>query len=170
MAAAEIGGAPDATVGSEDATRTEGTATALARGAAAGAVGTAVMTVAQTVEMRVSGRPPSMVPGQVAAKLLRLRPKRRDLPRVSIRMHWAHGVAQGTVRALVGRATGLSGPTAGAAHFAMMWSSDALLYRALGISSWPWRWSAAELAPDLIHKGLYAMVTSAVYERLRPGR
>jgi len=106
----------------------------------------------------------------VAAKLLRLRPRRRDLPTVSIRMHWAHGVAQGTVRALVGRASGLSGPAAGAVHFAMMWSSDALLYRALGISPWPWRWSGAELAPDLAHKGLYAMVTSTVYERLRPGR
>jgi len=141
----------------------------LGRGALAGLVGTAAMTVGQGIEMRLSGRPPSMVPGQVASKLLFLRPKKKDLPKVSIRMHWAHGIAQGTMRALVGRTTGLRGPSAGAAHFGMMWSSDAVLYRVLGISPMPWRWTAAELVPDVLHKGLYAMVTSAAYERLRPG-
>jgi len=140
----------------------------LGRGALAGLVGTAAMTVAQGVEMRLSGRPPSMVPGQVASKLLFLKPKKKDLPKVSIRMHWAHGIAQGTMRALVGRTTGLTGPSAGVAHFGMMWTSDAALYRMLGISPVPWRWTAGELLPDLFHKGLYAMVTSAAYERLRP--
>ena len=106
----------------------------LGRGALAGLVGTAAMTVAQGVEMRLSGRPPSMVPGQVASKLLFLKPRKKDLPKVSIRMHWAHGIAQGTLRAVVGRTTGLTGPSAGAAHFGMMWTSDAALYRMLGIS------------------------------------
>jgi len=59
----------------------------LGRGALAGLVGTAAMTVGQGIEMRLSGRPPSMVPGQVASKLLFLRPKKKDLPKVSIRMH-----------------------------------------------------------------------------------
>ncbi len=140
----------------------------LGRGALAGLVGTAAMTVAQTVEMRVSGRPPSMVPGQVASKLLFLKPKKKDLPKVSIRMHWAHGVAQGAMRALVGRTTGLRGPSAGATHFAMMWTSDAALYRVLGISPMPWKWTAEEFLPDVFHKALYASVTSATFERLRP--
>lgn len=106
-------------------------------GALAGLIGTAAMTAAQTAEMRVTGRAPSTVPGRVASKLLRLKPQDdAALARISIRMHWAHGMAQGTVRALIGR-LGLQGPTAAGAHFALMWSSDAMLYKALGIAPWP---------------------------------
>jgi len=124
------------------------------------------MTGAQTVEMRVSGRGPSTVPGEVAAKLLGLEPKDDEaLARVSIRMHWAHGLAQGTVRAAIGR-LGVQGAGAAGTHFAMMWTSDVLLYKALGIAPWPWEWSLTELAPDILHKGLYVAATSAAYDRL----
>ena len=116
--------------------------------------------------MRISGRRPSMVPGHVASKLLRLEPEDdAALARISIRMHWAHGMTQGIVRALIGRA-GLHGGAAAGAHFALMWSSDAMLYKVLKISPWPWKWSAGELAPDVVHKGLYAVATSVAYDRL----
>lgn len=139
---------------------------AMITGALSGLVGTAAMTAGQTAEMRVTGRQPSMVPGHVAAKLLRLAPKDdAALARVSIRMHWAHGMTQGIIRALIGR-LGLRGPAAAGAHFALMWSSDVMLYKALGIAGWPWRWSAAELAPDVLHKGVYVVATNAAYERL----
>jgi len=138
----------------------------LARGAVAGLIGTAVMTAAQTAEMRVTGRPASMVPGRVASKLLGLEPKdAKALARISLGMHWGHGVTQGLVRAAVGR-LGLQGTTAAAAHFALMWPSDALLYKALDISPWPWEWSKQELAPDLGHKALYVAATSVAYELL----
>lgn len=143
---------------------------ALTRGALAGLIGTAAMTAAQAAEMRMTGRRPSMVPGQVAGKLLRRKPKRgRSLARRSMGMHWAHGVAQGAVRASLG-GFGVRGAGAAAAHFSLMWSSDAVLYKALGISPWPWRWSLAELAPDVGHKALYAAVTSAAYDRLTATR
>ncbi len=138
----------------------------LTKGALAGLIGTAAMTAAQTAEMRVTGREPSLVPGRVASKLLRLQPKDdAALSRISIGMHWTHGMTMGTVRALLGR-TGLRGPGALAAHFALMWSGDVMLYKALGIAAWPWQWSLEELAPDLLHKGVYAAVTSAAYDRL----
>ena len=71
----------------------------------AGLIGTAAMTAAQLAEMRVTGREPSLVPGHVAAKLLRLSPEDdQALSRISIRMHWAHGMTMDTVRALLGRA------------------------------------------------------------------
>ncbi|MBA2567246.1 MAG: hypothetical protein H0V08_05590 [Thermoleophilaceae bacterium] len=139
---------------------------ALTNGALAGLIGTAAMTAAQAAEMRVTGRPPSTVPGQVASKLLGLKPGDDEaLSRISLGMHWTHGMTQGAVRALVGR-SGLRGAAAAAAHFALMWSSDVMLYKALGISPWPWHWSVEELAPDIGHKGLYAVVTSAAYDRL----
>ena len=135
-------------------------------GAVAGLAGTAAMTATQTVEMRITGRPPSMVPGQVAAKLLRLSPSDdAAMARISTTMHWAHGMTQGLVRSAVG-ALGLSGMPATATHFAMMWTGDAALYKALGIADWPWRWTFADLAPDLLHKGVYALATGAAYDRL----
>lgn len=124
------------------------------------------MTAGQAVEMRLTGRPPSVVPGQVASKLLRLNPDGdAALSRVSTGMHWAHGFTQGLVRAGVG-ALGLTGLAAAGAHFVLMWTSDVALYKALGIADWPWHWSTAELAPDLLHKGTYALATSAAYDRL----
>lgn len=124
------------------------------------------MTAGQAVEMRVSGRPPSMVPGHVASKLLGLAPQDdAALARISTRMHWAHGVNHGLVRAAIARA-GLQGPAAMSAHFALMWSSDVVLYKVLGIAPWPWKWSLGELAPDVLHKGLYVLATSVAYERM----
>lgn len=142
------------------------TSSSLSKGALAGLIGTAAMTVAQEAEMRATGRAPSLVPGHVASKLMRLKPTDDGaLARISIGMHWAHGMTMGTVRALVGR-TGLRGPSAAAAHFALMWGGDVILYKTLGIAPWPWQWSAEELAPDVLHKGIYAAATSAAYDRL----
>lgn len=142
------------------------TTPSLAKGALAGLIGTAAMTAAQLAEMRVTGREPSLVPGHVASKLLRLNPEDDEgLSRISLKMHWAHGMTMGTVRSLLGRA-GLRGPGAAAAHFALMWSGDVMLYKSLGIAAWPWQWSLEELAPDVLHKGIYAAVTSVAYEAL----
>ena len=141
-------------------------AVSLVKGAVAGLVGTAAMTAAQAAEMRLTHRSASTVPGRVASKLLGLHPEgEEELARVSLAMHWAHGMTQGVVRSLVGR-TGLARSPAAAAHFALMWSSDALLYKSLGISPWPWEWSADELALDVGHKAFYAFATSAAYDHL----
>jgi hypothetical protein len=142
------------------------TTPSLTKGALAGLIGTAAMTAAQMAEMRLTGREPSLVPGRVASKLMRLQPTDDDaLARISIGMHWAHGITMGTVRALLAR-TGLRGAGAAGAHLALMWSGDVMLYKTLGIAPWPWQWTPAELAPDLLHKGIYAAVTSAAYDRL----
>lgn len=69
------------------------TTPSLTKGALAGLIGTAAMTAAQIVEMRLTGREPSLVPGRVASKLLGLEPKDdAALSRISITMHWAHGI------------------------------------------------------------------------------
>ena len=138
----------------------------IVKGASAGLIGVAAMTAAQAAEMRITGRRASMVPGHVASKLFGLHPKDDEaLAKISIRMHWAHGMTQGLLRAAIGR-LGLRGPAAAGAHLALMWPGDAILYKVLGISPWPWKWSAEELAPDLLHKGLYVVATSAAYDRM----
>ena len=141
---------------------------AMVRGMVAGAVGTVAMTVSERVEMSVSGRAPSTVPGQVGAHLVPgadpTNPS--DVDRLGGPVPWGHGVAMGALRGVLDVA-GLEGPAASAAHFALVWGGDAALYRSLGIADVPWRWSADELAADLLHKGVYAAVTGAVYEALR---
>ena len=143
-------------------------ARAMVRGMVAGAVGTVAMTLSERVEMSLSGRAPSTVPGQVGAHLLPgadpTNPS--DVARLSGPVHWGHGVAMGALRGVLDVA-GLEGPAASAAHFALVWGGDAALYRTLGIADVPWRWSADELGADLLHKGVYAAVTGAVYEALR---
>lgn len=52
----------------------------------------------------------------------------------------------------------------------MMWAGDAMRYRALGIADRPSRWSPAELATDVGHKALYALVTGVAYDILAPRR
>ncbi len=137
---------------------------AIVRGALAGLVGTAVMTLAQRREMSVTGRRPSTVPGQVAAQLLG-RTEPDAVATLNLPTHWAHGAAMGPLRgALAGM--GLRGVTGSAVFFAMMWAGDAMLYRTLGIADWPWRWSRAELATDIGHKAIYALVTGIAYDTL----
>ncbi len=141
---------------------------AAALGMAAGAVGTVAMTLAQRLEMSITGRAGSTVPGQVGAHLVPgADPSApRDVARLNGPVHWGHGIAMGALRGVLDVA-GLRGPSASAAHFALVWGGDVALYMALGIADVPWRWSADELASDLLGKGVYAAVTGAVYDGLR---
>ena len=145
-----------------------GVARAMVRGMVAGAVGTVAMTLSERVEMSLSGRAPSTVPGQVGAHLLPgadpTNPS--DVARLGGPVHWGHGIAMGALRGVLDVA-GLQGPAGSAAHFALVWGGDAALYRSLGIADVPWLWSADELGADLLHKGVYAAVTGAVYDALR---
>jgi hypothetical protein len=140
---------------------------ALSRGMVAGAIGTIAMTVSERLEMAVSGREASQVPGQVGAHLLPGQDpdSSADVARLNAPVHWAHGISMGALRGALDMA-GVRGPEASIAHFLLLWGGDAALYRALGVADLPWRWDADELASDVLHKGLYAMTTGAVYDAL----
>jgi len=139
----------------------------LGRGLIAGAVGTLAMTASERLEMALTGREASKIPGQVGAHLVpgRNPSSPADVSRLNSPVHWVHGISMGTVRAALD-AAGLRGLEASAVHFALLWSGDAALYKALGIAEAPWQWDADELAVDLLHKGIYAAVTGAVYDAL----
>lgn len=123
------------------------------------------MTASQRLEMRMTGRESSDVPGRVAQGLTGFEPEDRKTEKaMSTGTHWAHGISGGAARALIDR-TGARGWPAAALLFGGLWSMDAALYRALGIADLPWRWPKEDLATDLVHKGIYSAVTSAVYER-----
>jgi hypothetical protein len=144
-----------------------GLLSALSRGMVAGAVGTIAMTVSERLEMEVSGREASQVPGEVGAHLLPGQDpgSPADVARLNAPVHWMHGISMGAVRGALDVA-GLRGAEASVAHFLLLWSGDAALYRALGVADVPWRWEADELASDVLHKGVYAAATGAVYDAL----
>ena len=137
---------------------------------AAGTVGTIAMTLSERLEMTISGRAASQVPGQVGAHLLPGKDPQTpsDVSQLNSPVHWAHGIGMGALRGVLDVA-GLHGARASAAHFALLWTGDATLYRALGIADVPWRWDADEVAADVLHKGVYAAVTGTVYDALRSG-
>ena len=141
--------------------------TNMVRGMAAGLVGTIAMTLSERLEMSVSGRAPSTVPGQVGANLLPTRDPSvaGDVQGLNSPVHWVHGISMGAVRGLLDSA-GVTGIGATAAHFVLVWGGDMTLYRTLGIAPVPWEWDTDELAADVLHKGVYAVVTGAVYDAL----
>jgi hypothetical protein len=83
--------------------------------------------------------------------------------------HWAYGTSWGTIRGLLDVA-GLRGAPAAAAHLGAVWSGEQVVLPATGASSPVWKWEGKEIGVDLLHHGVYAAVTSAVYEWLGPHR
>lgn len=140
------------------------------RGLVAGVVGTVALTIAEKAEMSLTGREPSMVPGQVGARLSGHDPQ-TDVAlvrRLNPIVHWGHGIGMGAVRASLD-AVGMSRRSASAAFFPILWGGDAALYAALGVAPPPWRWSLQDLATDLFGKGVLAFATSGAYVALGRG-
>ncbi len=137
---------------------------AVGLGLLAGAIGTVALTLAERAEMALTGRAPSMVPGQVGAKLSGRDPQADQMlvKRLNPIVHWAHGVALGAVRGLLDLA-GLGAVTATLVFYGVVWGGDAGLYRALGIAPAPWHWRRSELVTDLFGKGVLAVATSLAY-------
>lgn len=140
--------------------------TMITRGLLAGLVGTVAMTISEMIEMRATGREASTVPAQVGSTLLGVHPDSDEQTgRLNTVVHWGHGALLGATRGLMS-ITGLRGLQATLGHFAAFWIGDVALYKVLGIAPAPWRWKRQELVIDVLHKGVYALVTGAAYEKL----
>jgi hypothetical protein len=145
-------------------------ASAAGVGAIAGLAGTAAMTASSTIESRLRHREPSQTPAAAAGSVLGVVPKDdRARTRFNNFAHWAYGTGWGTLRGLFDVA-GLHGPPAAAAHLGAVWGGEQLVLPATGASPPAWKWAGKEVAIDLLHHGIYAAVTSTVYEILDPHR
>jgi hypothetical protein len=134
----------------------------------AGVVGTAAMTVAEKVEQRFTGRPNSYVPAKALASLLGLGSQRGDHNLVLNHvMHWGTGIFVGVWRGVMAEA-GFRGRRATCAHGVARLAFDQTLENATGVGSPPHTWPRGELAIDLTHKAIYAVVAGAVADRLVP--
>ena len=131
--------------------------TNVARASASGAI---TFAAAQLIDMRLTGRPSSDTPIR-AVELLIQRPVKGRLLRTVL----AYGV-QSSLAPSAAFAASLAGGrptrqlgTAFLAPFALV----ALVNPALGVSTWPWRWTAGDWARELTLKSVLAMaVTTAL--------
>jgi hypothetical protein len=136
-------------------------ATAALRGALAGLAGAGVMTVAEKIEQRLTGRPNSYVPARTLARLLGLEKPDEDRWTRNMAMHYGTGALAGTIRGVMSAAN-LRGPIASLMHAELRLNIDQTFENATGTGAPPWTWPRDELAIDLLHKGIYALVTGAV--------
>jgi hypothetical protein len=136
------------------------------KGLFAGMAGTAAMTVSSTLEMKISGRGASMTPAEAAEKVLGVEPEDEETEAwFSNLVHWGYGTAWGGVRGLLDSA-GLSGPTATAAHLALVWGSEQVVLPALGVSAPVFKYGSKATATDLFHHVVYATATGFAYSYL----
>jgi len=147
--------------------------TAAAKGAAAGLGGVVVMTVAEKLEQRLTHRPNSYIPARTLLTLLGRQPAPgAQPPVVNHLMHYGTGAALGALRGIWSQ-IGLRGPGWSLAHAVVRLSTDQTLENATGVGAPPRTWPRKEHVIDVLHKGVYALVTGLladwlVAERQRP--
>jgi hypothetical protein len=139
-------------------------ASQVGRGLLSGLVGTAAMTASSTLEMRLRGRPASKAPAKAAEKTLGIQPRDAAAEaRLGNLVHWSYGTMWGLARAALGSA-GVRGPVAGPAlHFAALWGSEVLALPALDVLPPIGRWSAQDIAIDVLHHAVYVLAADATY-------
>ena len=132
----------------------------------AGLAGAAVMTASEKLEQRLTGRPDSHVPGLVLARLTGLSEDVGEQSRpLNLAMHYGQGAVAGVIRSLMAQ-VGLRGPVASAKFAVLRLTNDQVLENATGVGAPPQTWPRQELAVDLLHKTVYAVVTGWVADAL----
>lgn len=138
-----------------------------ATGGLAGLAGVAAMTLGEQLEQAVTKRPDSYVPARTLLALLGRRvpaPDRRPMVWNHV-MHWGTGLAVGALRG-VWSVLGIRGAVGSGGHLIVRLAVDQTLENATGVGSPPSRWPRSELAIDVMHKAVYAVVTGLVADRL----
>jgi hypothetical protein len=139
---------------------------AVGQGMAAGLAGAVAMTLAEKAEQRFTGRPSSYVPARTLERTLGW--PEASGARAGVDnwvMHVGQAVLLGGLRGVMARA-GLRGPWSSGMYWVVRLVNDQTLENATGVGAPPWTWPRRELAVDLLHKAVYALVTGAVADVL----
>jgi hypothetical protein len=139
----------------------------LIRGLLAGTAGVAAMTIAEKLEQRFTKRPDSYVPAHTLQRLLGQPEK--DTLGANWAMHWGQGILLGAVRGMMAE-HGVRGPFASFLFLNLRLLNDQTLENVTGAGALPWTWPVDEQVIDVAEKGVYAVVTGAVADRLIPSR
>ncbi|CAG8910194.1 unnamed protein product [Penicillium egyptiacum] len=133
--------------------------TCILYGCGAGFLGVAAMTVGEKIEQFFTSRPNSYVPGHTLERLLSF-PVRPDEERfgLNMAMHYGQGAVAGIIRAIMS-ANGMRGPFADFMFISVRLLIDQSLENWTKVGAPPWSWPINEQIIDILHKGVYALVT-----------
>lgn len=121
------------------------------------------MTLTNKIEQTVTNRPNSYVPGHTTGNLLGLsRDRHPDL--LNQVHHYGMGILTGPIRAVMSY-YGIIGPFASFLFTGVRIVADQLVENTAGTSSAPWTWPINEQVIDLLHKGIFALVTGYLCDR-----
>jgi hypothetical protein len=139
------------------------------KGAASGLAGAAVMTAGELAEQALTKRPDSFVPARALKALMGRRPSDAPQPPAwNHAMHWGTGALLGSLRG-VWSAVGMRGASPTVLFGAVRFAFDQTVENVTGVGAPPTTWPRRELAVDLLHKGVYAVVTGLVADAvIRP--
>ncbi|EUC45269.1 hypothetical protein COCMIDRAFT_95988 [Bipolaris oryzae ATCC 44560] len=143
---------------------------AVAIGLSAGFLGALVMTGTNKIEQLITHRPNSFVPARTIGNHLGVSPSfyQRHTLFLNHLHRFGMGILAGPVRAIMSY-YGVIGPFAAFVHTGVRIMMDQTVELTAGTSAVPWSWPINEQVIDVLHKGVYAIVTGYVCDRLVRG-
>ncbi len=138
---------------------------AIGKGMIAGVAGTLAMTVSQMIEMRITKRKPSNAPAKAVKKTLHIEAEPGNKEDFSNEVHWVYGTSWGAVRGLLSLA-GLTGFAATAVHMAALWGTAITIEPKLEIAPPVTEWEPKDIAIDVFHHAVYAIVAGLVFDAI----
>ncbi len=138
---------------------------AIGKGMIAGIAGTLAMTVSQMIEMRITKRKPSNAPAKAVKKALHIDAEPGNKEDFSNEVHWVYGTSWGIARGLLSLA-GLTGFAASAVHMAALWGTAITIEPQLEIAPPVTEWEPKDIAVDIFHHAVYAIVAGLVFDAI----
>src|SRR5664279_458318 len=131
---------------------------AIGKGLIAGCAGTIAMTISQKIEMKLTGRKPGQATVKAVKKVLHIHPDPGNAEQFSNEIHYTYGSANGVLRGLLSLA-GITGFAATSLHLAAIWGTAITIEPALDIAPPVSQWKPKDIAIDIFHHAVYAVVT-----------
>lgn len=139
---------------------------AIGKGLIAGLAGTIAITVSQMIEMRITHRRASNAPAKAVKKALHIEASPTgSKDDFSNEVHWVYGTSWGVMRGLLSMA-GITGFAATTLHMAAIWGTAVNIQPKLDIAPPLSEWEPKDIAVDLLHHAVYAIVAGLVYDAI----
>jgi hypothetical protein len=128
------------------------------------------MTGSNWIEQFFTNRPSSYVPARTMGNHLGVSADfyQRNTNLLNNAHHYGMGMLAGPVRAIMSY-YGVIGPFAVFVHTGIRILMDQVMETSVGVSAMPWTWPINEQVIDVLHKGVYALVTGYICDKLVRG-
>jgi hypothetical protein len=138
---------------------------AIGKGLIAGLAGTIAITISQMIEMKITKRKASTAPATAVKKTLHIEATPGNKEEFSNEVHWVYGTSWGIMRGLLSMA-GIRGFAATSLHLASIWGTAVNIQPKLDIAPPLSEWKTKDIAIDILHHTVYAVVTGLVFDAI----